>query len=241
MFERVIVPDASAVAQIAAERFVAHARSAITANGRFVVALSGGTTPRAMLARLIDQPIDWARVEVFWGDERCVPPEDADSNYRMACEALLNHVAIPEQNVHRMQGEINPTQAASNYTAELRALFGRVEWPHFDLILLGLGTDAHTASLFPGTDVIHEQQRWVVGHFVEQLKTYRLTLTPPVINHAEYVLFLIAGADKAPAVRSVVLRDPLVIDQFPAQCIQPVTGQLTWLIDQSAASDLPAS
>jgi 6-phosphogluconolactonase len=241
MSERLILPDATAVAQAAVDRFVALARSAIAANGQFTVALSGGSTPKAMFARLIDQPVDWAHVHVFWGDERCVSPEDADSNYRMACEALLNHVPIPDDNVHRMQGEINPTQAASNYTAELRAMFGRVEWPRFDLILLGLGTDAHTASLFPGTGAIHEEQRWVVGHFVEKLKTYRLTLTPPVINHAENVIFLVAGADKADALQSVLSPALLDPDRFPAQIVQPVAGTLTWLIDQAAAAELITS
>ncbi|MBI5567569.1 MAG: 6-phosphogluconolactonase [Chloroflexi bacterium] len=236
MSERLILPDAAAVAQTAADRFVALARSAITANGQFTVALSGGATPKAMLTRLIDRPIDWVHVHVFWGDERCVSSEDVDSNYRMACKALLKHVPIPEQNVHRMQGEINPTQAASNYTAELRAMFGRVEWPRFDLVLLGLGIDAHTASLFPGTGAIHEGQRWVVGHFVENLKAYRLTLTPPVINHAEHVIFLVAGADKAAALQSVFSHTPIDPDQFPAQIVQPVAGTLTWLIDQIAAA-----
>jgi 6-phosphogluconolactonase len=241
MNERLIVPDATAVTQAAADQFVAHARSAIAASGRFTVALSGGSTPKAMFARLIDQPIDWARVQVFWGDERCVPPDDADSNYRMAREALLDHVPIPDQNVHRMQGEINPTQAASNYTAELRAVFGQVEWPRFDLILLGLGPDAHTASLFPGTDVIHEQQRWVVGHFVEKLNAYRITLTPPVINHAEHVIFLVAGTDKAAAFRSVLSHHPFDPDRFPAQIIQPISGTLTWFVDQAAAAQLAES
>ena len=233
MSEQLILPDAAAVAQAASDRFVALARSAIAANGHFTLALSGGSTPKAMLARLIDQPVDWAHVEVFWGDERCVPPDDADSNYRMAHEALLAHVPIPDENVHRMQGEINPTQAASNYTAEVRAVFGRVEWPQFDLIFLGLGPDAHTASLFPGTDAIHEGQRWVIGHFVEKLRAYRITLTPPVINHAEHVIFLVAGADKAAALQSV-LNGPHDPDRFPAQIIQPIYGTLTWLIDRTA-------
>lgn len=241
MSDRLILPDATAVAQSAADRFVAFARSAIAANGQFTVALSGGSTPKTMLARLIDQPIEWAHVHVFWGDERCVPPEDDESNYRMACEALLNHVPIPDDNVHRMQGEINPTQAASNYTAELRVMFGRVEWPRFDLILLGLGTDAHTASLFPGTGAIYEEQRWVIGHFVEKLKAYRLTLTPSVINHAENVMFLVTGADKADALRSVLSPTALDPDQFPAQIVQPVAGTLTWLIDQTAAAGLSTS
>src|SRR5512135_1526240 len=153
----------------------------------------------------------------------------------MADEALVAHVPISEGNVQRMQGEINQTQAASNYTAELRAVFGRVEWPRFDLILLGLGPDAHTASLFPGTDAIHEQQRWVIGHFVEKLKMYRITLTPPVINHAENVIFLVAGADKAAAIRSV-FSGPIDPAHYPAQIIQPLNGSLTWLIDRAAAT-----
>lgn len=241
MSDRVILPDAAALAQAAADRFVSQARSAIAANGRFTVALSGGSTPKAMLARLVDQPIEWARVHVFWGDERCVPPDHADSNYRMACDALLNHVPILPANVHRLAGEIDPALAARQYEAELRRVFGAVDWPRFDLIWLGLGTDAHTASLFPGTGAIHEQQRWVVGHFVEKLQAYRLTLTPPVINHAEHVIFLVAGADKAAALQSVLSRAPIDPAQFPAQLVHPVAGSLTWLIDQAAAARLVTS
>lgn len=234
----VILPDAGAVARAGADRFVALARAAIAARGRFTVALSGGATPRALFAQLIDRPIDWAQVQVFWGDERCVPPDHADSNYRMAREVLLAHVPLPDQNAHRLRGELEPAQAASAYEAELRALFGALDWPRFDLILLGLGPDAHTASLFPGTRALHEQRRWVMGHFVERLKAARITFTPPLINHAEHVIFLVAGAAKAAALQSVLARHPLNPDRFPAQIVQPIDGSLTWLIDQAAACDL---
>ncbi len=241
MSDRVILPDAAAVAQTAADRFVALARSACAARGRFTVALSGGSTPKAMLARLVDQPIEWTRVHVFWGDERCVPPDHADSNYRMACDALLNHVPIPPANVHRLAGELDPALAARQYEAELRSVFGTVDWPRFDLIWLGLGTDAHTASLFPGTGAIHEQRRWVIGHFVEKLQAQRLTLTPPVINQAEQVIFLVTGADKAAALQSVWSHTPIDPDRLPAQIIRPVAGTLTWLIDRAAAAQLATS
>ena len=239
MREVMILPEAGAIAREGAERFTALARLAIAATGRFTVALSGGSTPKALFALLVDQPIDWAHVHVFWGDERCVPPDHADSNYRMAHEALLSKVALPAQNVHRMRGEIDPAQAARAYEAELRHIFGSIEWPRFDLILLGLGTDAHTASLFPNTSAIHEATHWVVGHFVEKLQTHRLTLTPPVINHAKQIIFLVAGTDKAAALRSV-FEGPRDVDQFPAQVIEPLTGRVTWLIDEAAAVTLGA-
>ena len=239
MREVMILPEAGAIAREGAERFTALARLAIAATGRFTMALSGGSTPKALFALLVDQPIDWAHVHVFWGDERCVPPDHADSNYRMAHEALLSKVALPAQNVHRMRGEIDPAQAARAYEAELRHIFGSIEWPRFDLILLGLGTDAHTASLFPNTSAIHEATHWVVGHFVEKLQTHRLTLTPPVINHAKQIIFLVAGTDKAAALRSV-FEGPRDVDQFPAQVIEPLTGRVTWLIDEAAAVTLGA-
>lgn len=239
MREVMILPDADAIAREGAARFTALARSAISSTGRFAVALSGGSTPRALYARLVDQPIEWARVHVFWGDERCVPPEHADSNYKMAHDALLSKVAIPTENIHRLRGEIDSQQAALEYEAELRRVFGSIAWPRFDLILLGLGTDAHTASLFPQSSAIHEASRWVVGHFVEKLQAQRLTLTPPVINHADQVIFLVAGTDKAAAVRSV-FEGLQNFDQFPAQIVVPVTGRVTWLLDSLAAAQLTA-
>jgi 6-phosphogluconolactonase len=229
----VVLPDRDALAREAADRFVALARSAIAAHGRFTVALSGGSTPQLLYERLVTQPIEWQHVHVFWGDERCVPPDHPDSNYGMAQRDLLSHIDIPAQNVHRLQGELDPVQAAQRYEAELRAVFGSS--PRFDLILLGLGTDAHTASLFPGTPALHEQQRWVVAHYVDKLQANRLTLTPPIINAAANVIFLIAGSDKAAALRSV-WHGPHDPDRFPAQIVMPTTGRVIWLVDQAAAA-----
>jgi 6-phosphogluconolactonase len=229
--EIVVLPDPTAVAREAADRIVTLARSAIAAHGRFTVALSGGSTPRLLYERLITQPIEWQHVHVFWGDERCVPPDHPDSNYGLAQRVLLAHVDIPAQNVHRLPGEIGPVQAAQRYEAELLAVLGTQ--PRFDLILLGLGSDAHTASLFPNTPALHEQQRWVVAQYVDKLQANRLTLTPPIINAAANVIFLIAGADKAAALRSV-WHGPHNPDQYPAQSVAPTTGHVTWLVDQAA-------
>lgn len=227
-----VLADAEAVADEAAGRFAMHARSAIAAKGRFVVALSGGATPRALYGRLTHAPIDWEHVHVCWGDERCVLPDHPDSNYRLAYDTLLSKVPIPPENVHRLRGEIDPAQAAAEYEAELRGLLPEAQ---FDLVLLGLGADAHTASLFPGTGAVHETDRWVIGHFVEKLNAYRLTLTPPILNRAAHVLFLVVGADKAAAVRSV-WRDPFDPDRFPAQVIMPLHGEVTWLLDRAASN-----
>ena len=229
--EIVVLPDPAAVTREATDRFVALARSALAAQGRFTVALSGGSTPKSLYEQLVTQPIEWQHVHVFWGDERCVPPAHPDSNYGMAQRALLAHINLPAQNVHRLRGELDPAQAAQQYEDELRAVFGTL--PRFDLILLGMGADAHTASLFPGTPALHEQRRWVMAQYVDKLQAERLTLTPPVINAAANVTFLIAGSDKAAALRSVWhgAHDP---DRFPAQIVTPTTGYLDWLVDRAA-------
>ena len=233
----VVLADAKAVAREAADRFVALARASIAANGRFRVALSGGSTPRALYELLVDQSIEWQRVHIFWSDERCVPPDQPESNYRLAYQTLLSKVNVIDQNIHRMKGELDPAQAALDYENELQQAFNVRPplFPRFDLILLGLGPDAHTASLFPGTDAVHEQQRWVVAHHVEALPANRITLTPPILNHAIQILFLVAGIDKAAAVRSVLSPGPRDPDRFPAQVVDPIDGQVTWLIDQIAA------
>ncbi len=231
--EIVILPDPTALAREAADRFVTIARSAIAAQGRLTVALSGGSTPKALYAQLVTQSIDWPHVDVCWGDERCVPPDHPDSNYAMARHALLSHIDIPIQNVHRLKGELDPAEAAQQYETELRALFGAQ--PRFDLILLGMGAEAHTASLFPGTPALHEQQRWVVAQYVDKLQANRLTLTPVIINQATTVIFLIAGNDKAAALQTVWhgAHDP---DRYPAQIVMPTTGRVIWLVDQAAAT-----
>ncbi len=231
--EIVVLPDPAALAREATDRFVALARSAIAAQGRFTVALSGGSTPRALYEQLVTQPIEWRHVHIFWGDERCVPPDHPDSNYGMAQRTLLSHIDIPAPNVHRLKGELDPAQAAQQYEAELRAILGTA--PRFDLILLGMGTEGHTASLFPGTPALHEQRRWVVAQYVDKLQANRLTLTPPVINQAANVIFLIAGSDKAVALQSV-WHGPHDPDHLPAQIVMPTTGRVIWLVDQAAAA-----
>ena len=226
-------PDAESLARAAAAHFVEQAGAAIAGRGRFTVALSGGATPRAMHRLLASEAfagrVDWARVHVFWGDERCVPPHHPDSNYRMARETLLDHVPIPAANIHRMRGEIDPTEAAAAYEVELRAVFGAGTTPRLDLILLGMGDDGHTASLFPGAAAVREGERWVVAHYVEKLGAWRLTLTPVVINASAQVTFVVAGAEKAGVLRAV-LEGPHQPDVLPAQVVRPAEGRLRWMV-----------
>jgi len=227
----------------AATLFTARAAEAVSTRGRFAATLSGGKTPVALYALLAKAPfvsqIPWARVHLFWGDERCVPPDHGDSNYRMAREHLLDHVPIPPANVHRMPGEMDPVEAAARYEGELRHFFA----PHgeglpvFDFILLGLGEDGHTASLFPGTRAIRESARWVVGHHVDAQKGWRITLTPPVINAARAVVFIAAGAGKAVVLKEI-LEGPLRPDTLPAQIVRPAGGTLLWMLDREAAAQL---
>ncbi len=255
--EIVILPDRAALAGNAADRFVRIAQQAIAARRRFSVALSGGSTPRDLYVLLASpeyaQQIDWARVHFFWGDERAVPPDHPDSNYRMANETLLSRVPVPIQNVHRILAEKNPDDAARDYEQTLREFFENplpspspvsrgkegvgVGPPRVDLILLGLGADGHTASLFPHTPARRETARWVIAYFVDKAKKNRITLTAPVINAAENILFLVAGVDKTQAVRAV-LRGDYRPDDLPAQLIQPTHGRMVWLLDREAASAL---
>jgi len=236
----------AAFAETAAARFARAVAAAVTARGTARVALAGGRTPEALYRLLAEMPyreaIDWSSVSLFWGDERCVPPDHPDSNYRMVREALLSHVAIPEANIHRMRGEIgDPVAAAREYQEVLReACCVEVDTlPRLDLCLLGLGPDGHTASLFPGLPAIREKQRWVVAARVEKLDAWRLTLTPAVINNARHVLFLVTGAEKAETVRAV-LEGPVDPDRLPAQIVRPVHGRLEWLLDRDAAGRLSA-
>lgn len=254
MGNTIIYADAAALAQAAAELFVVRAGEAIKAHGRFSVALSGGSTPKAMHQRLATEPlrgqVDWAHVNVFWGDERCVAPDETESNYHMARETLLDYVPIPTNQIHRMRGEIDPAQAAAEYEAVLRGFFGprppapsptRVEGgpeeePRFDLIFLGMGDDGHTASLFPGTAALDET-RWVAPNWVEKLGAWRITLTAPAINAAALVAFLVAGEAKAERLAQV-LNGPSQPHVLPSQLIRPTVGDLLWLVDKAAASKL---
>ena len=177
-----IFPDSRRLAIVAVEHFVALAGEAIAARGLFAVALAGGSTPRAAYMLLATEEyavrVDWGRVHVFWGDERCVPPAHMDSNYRMARETLLDGVPLPAQNVHRMHGEMIPEDAASDYEKTLRLFFGD-DLPRFDLVLLGMGSDGHTASLFPGMAILREERRWAVAHYVETQYADGASLSPP--------------------------------------------------------------
>ncbi len=239
--------DAESLGEAAAHEFVRCAREAVGVRGRFAVALSGGSTPKRLYQLLAADPlrsqVDWGRVEIFWGDERCVPPDDPDSNYRMAREAMLAHVPIPAEHIHRLEAERSARDAAArDYEATIACVFGETaasEPPALDLILLGMGPDGHTASLFPHTEALRETTRWVVANHVPQLNTNRLTLTRPILNRAREVLFLVAGTDKAERLAEVLLgpADPL---RLPSQSIQPA-GQLVWFVDRAAADRLPPS
>src|SRR6266851_2391918 len=235
-----VLPDPAAVAEAAARHVVELSQAAISARGRFSIALSGGSTPRDLHLRLASPPlvdqVDWSRVHVFFGDERCVPPEDERSNYRMAAETLLSKVPIPPDHIHRMRGELPPEIAAQDYERELREFFGD-EPPSLDLILLGMGDNGHTASLFPGLTAVHEQQRWVVAEYVDEVGMWRLTLSPVVLNLAREVLFLVAGAAKAAMLRRV-LQGPYSPGQLPAQVVRPPLGEVFWLVDAAAAAEL---
>lgn len=221
------------LAEAAARSFVEQANAAIEEFGRFAVTLAGGSTPKRayeLLARTHRSNLDWSKVHVFFGDERTVPPDHEDSNYRMARQALLSHVSVGS--VHRMRGELDPSEAAALYEEELTRFFGGP--PRFDLVLLGIGEDGHTASLFPGTPALDVRDRWVVENPVEKLDTIRLTLTAPAINAARRITFLVAGEGKAEALE-MILEGSADPHEYPASLIQPTDGDLTLMLDRSAA------
>lgn len=228
----------------AAERFVEQAQKSINDHKIFSVALSGGNTPRRMYELLAQEAfkkrVDWSVIHTFFGDERMVPPDHPDSNYRLAREALLSHVPIPQDNVHPINGIGDAVTNASLYERELRTFFSGSEWPRFDSVLLGLGKDGHTASLFPGTFALSEQRAWVVANWIEDFRTYRITLTTPAINAGANVDFLVTGADKAQAL-AAVLEGPSRPEHLPAQLIKPESGSVTWLVDRQAASKLSST
>ena len=228
------------VARAAAEQFVELANNGAAEDNRFAVALAGGNTPRRLYELLggdqFRNHVDWSGIHLFFGDERCVARNHPDSNYRMAHQALISRVEIPALNIHPMTGDGEPTTNAALYETELREFFPGAS-PAFDLVLLGLGEDGHTASLFPGTSALRVTDKWVVANWVEKLESYRITLTPAAINGAAQVIFLVSGANKAAAVKAV-LEGPLQPENLPAQLIKPEAGILTWLLDSQAASML---
>jgi 6-phosphogluconolactonase len=235
-----VVPDAGALASRTAEEFCRLATESIAVQGRFTVALAGGSTPKAAYGLLASETyrrqLQWEQIHVFWGDERHVPPDHADSNYSMAHEAMLSKVEIPAANIHRILSEKEAQQAADAYETTLRTFFGlaKGELPCFDLILLGMGPDGHTASLFPGTDVVHERTRLVAAPWVEKFNTFRITMTPPVLCNAAHVVFAAGGGDKTETLRQVLQGD-YQPDVYPAQVVKPTQGTLLWLVDEAAA------
>ncbi|MFQ5487118.1 MAG: 6-phosphogluconolactonase [Gammaproteobacteria bacterium] len=241
-----ICPNPAAIAEAVARCWAALSATAIAERGLFHVALAGGSTPRLLYQTLASpawrDDIDWSRIHVFFGDERSVPPDHPDSNFRMARESLLDHVPIPTDQIHRMKGEQHPLEtAAAAYADCLEMLLPRSKQgaPCFDLILLGLGTDGHIASLFPGTAILHERERWVAPVYVDKLHTWRLSLTFPVLNQARHVLLLVAGDTKRPIVKAVLAGEGGE-PRYPVQMIQP-QGELAWYLDEAAAPDLPPS
>jgi 6-phosphogluconolactonase len=242
----VVEPDPAALAYRAAFHMVELAEEAYAARGRVRLAVSGGSTPKATFALLADPAhpflnrMPWDGLELFWVDERTVPPDDAESNFRMTRESLLDHLHLRPEQIHRIQGELEPEAAAAEYEFDLRRSFRLegAEAPRFDIVTLGMGPDGHTASLFPHTEAIHELGRLAVANQVPQKDTWRITLTWPVINHAREVFFLIAGADKA-EVLSEVFTGAKDVERLPSQLIWPASGILTLILDRAAAAQLP--
>jgi len=236
----IVLPTPADVAEEAARRFVESGRRAIAARDRFSVALSGGSTPVFFHRTLAGVPwrekIPWANVHLFWGDERCVPSDHPDNNFGAAYGDLLAHVPVPESNVHRMRGEIDPTEGANDYERDLIKFFGCGS-SRFDLIFLGLGGDGHIASLFPGSPALSEMTRLVVDTLRPEDGSRRLTLTLPALNAARQVIFLVTGGGKADIV-SRVLHASATDDGLPAQRISPRDGTLVWLVDEAAGGGL---
>jgi 6-phosphogluconolactonase len=238
--EVIICADIAALSRRAAEQFVTLARRALAARGRFAVALSGGSTPKALYSLLASDEftaqLDWSRIHLFFGDERCVPPDHADSNFHMVQQALLGRIVIGAENVHRLQGEIDALAAAAAYESELRKYFAATGTtpPRFDLILLGLGEDGHTASLFPGSSALQQTLQWVAATYVDKFSAHRLTLTLPVINNAEQVSFLIAGQSKAAIVHAILTGSR---SEYPAARVRPNSGRLSWFLTEDAAGN----
>lgn len=238
-----IYDNAKELAWAAAMRFASLAEQAIQERGRFTVALSGGSTPKATFSILAGKPfadaLPWQAIYFFWGDERCVPPDHPDSNYRMANETLLGKIAVPRENTFRIPAEDEDhDRAAANYSETIRQFFNS-DLPRFDLVFLGMGPDGHTASLFPGTTALQIKDRIAVANYVEKFQTYRITLTATAINNAENVIFLVAGEDKAATLKEVLEgeRQP---EKYPSQLIHPVNGELLWMLDEAAAAELTA-
>ncbi len=236
-----VLSDLEALSIRAASIFVSASRNSIATKRRFAVAISGGSTPRRLYTLLGSEAyrdqVDWRYVHFFWADERCVPKDDEASNFRTAFDTFLSKIALPDKNIHRIKGEEDPDKAARDYEEEIRGFFGGSERPGFDLIILGMGEDGHTASLFPGSKSLGETVRLAIPVYLGEPSKNRITLTLPVLNNAVQILFLVAGPSKA-GVLSEILGDGEKRKWFPAGLVRPAHGNMTWLIDQEAARKL---
>ena len=237
-----IFKDSSSLSQAATEMFVKMAEQAIHARGRFLAALSGGGTPAELYRLLAKEPyrvqVDWANTFVFWGDERCVTPDDEGSNYHQAMDALLSHVPIPDENIQRVKGELEPTEASKSYARALKDFASPpLDWPRFDLVLLGMGADGHTASLFPGSEVEPTAPTQAVTANYQGRPANRVTLTPLVFNSARQIIFLVTGESKSDILARVI-NGELHPRELPAQRIRPTDGKVTWLADEAAGRKL---
>jgi 6-phosphogluconolactonase len=233
--------DLDELSRAAASELIQQAQRAEQERGLFSIALSGGSTPKSLYSLLANESsfrteTPWGKIHFFWGDERHVAPGHPESNYCMVREALFSKVPVPSENIHRIRSEDpDARQAAKEYEETLRSFFRLKtgEYPRFDLVLLGMGPDGHTASLFPGTEALREREHLVVANWVEKLHAYRITMTLPVLNEAALVLFLVSGEDKAETLRQV-LEGEAREDPFPSQLIRPTHGRLLWLVDRAA-------
>jgi 6-phosphogluconolactonase len=240
-----VAADVDAISRAAAETIVAHISESLQLGDLYSIALSGGSTPRRLYALLANEAklqgqVPWDRVHFFWGDERHVPPGHPDSNYCMAYNALLSKVSIPSTNIHRIRAEDSDAdKAAADYEQEIRRFFkiDAGQMPRFNCVLLGMGPDGHTASLFPDTAALEETKRLAVANWVEKFQSYRITLTAPLFNNADRILFLVGGMEKADTIKAVLEGDSR-FNRFPVQLIQPTHGEVTWFLDQSAAGRL---
>ncbi len=242
-----ILADGAAIAKRAAQEFVQAAAEAVRAKGSFNGALAGGSTPKALYSLLVNDPtlrsqVPWDKIHLFFGDERHVAPDHPDSNFRMATEAMISKSPLKPEQVTRIKGEYpDAEQAALEYEKTLREYFKLRdgEYPRFDLVLAGMGNEGHTLSLFPGTKALHADGRLVVRNWIGKLYTERITLTAPAASNAAQVIFMVTGADKAPALKAV-LEGPFEPEQLPAQLLQPQNGKLLWLVDTAAGNMLSA-
>jgi 6-phosphogluconolactonase len=234
-----VLKDYDALSRAAAQLFLERGKDALAERGRFAAALSGGSTPRRFYALLGSSPyldaLDWHRVHVFWADERCVPPDHRESNFELVHDTLLSSIDIPNGNIHRIRGEEGPDGAAREYEQDIKTFFG-VDRPVFDLIVLGVGEDGHTASVFPYSEAVRETGRIVMPVFLDKPKLHRVTLTLPVINLAAHIVILASGRSKAAIVREILSEENL--KKYPAGLVRPVSGDLIWLIDSEAAEQL---